>query len=276
MTVSATGWVRYTYSQVLLSQRVYWHDIAFALTGALVPFGLSLAYVVSQRGSGTTAGFDNAAFLLPGFMGFVLFYVIVNVINSTASRRDALIYKRLRGTALPDTAILGGEAISGSLPSVAQALVLAAVGIAVLHAPFPDHPIVVLVALLLGALAFAVLAVGISGLLPSAEVSTWLVMPLIFLMMFSSGLFFPIAQLPAWLQEPVQFLPSSAVVGILRTGYLGLDLASNPASSLAPHAVDLLGTIHACAMPFGVLCAWIGIGIGMSQGLFRWDPRHAH
>ncbi|MFD0344889.1 hypothetical protein ACFQ0M_00070 [Kitasatospora aburaviensis] len=95
------NWLRLTSSQFLLSQRVYWRDLGFALTGALLPLGLSLAYSISRHGKGEIAGYDAGVYLLPGFTGFVLLWIVYNVINSAASRRDKLIYKRLRGQHCP-------------------------------------------------------------------------------------------------------------------------------------------------------------------------------
>lgn len=268
-------WFRHTYSQFLLSQKVYWREIGFALTGALLPLGLGLAYPISQHGKSQIMGFDAGVFLLPGFMGFVLFWIIYNVVNSVASRRDALIYKRLRGTPLSDTAILTGEAVSGSVNSVLQVVIMIAVGVIALDAPAPSNIPLLVVGVLLGALAFGMLAIGASGMLPSAEVSTWLVTPIIFVLMLGSGVFMPISDLPSWLQTPVQYLPSSAVVEIIRTAYLGFDFASDPASAGVPPMVGFLGSLHACAMPLGVLCMWTGVGLGLAQKFFRWDPRRS-
>ncbi|GII86890.1 hypothetical protein Ssi03_48800 [Sphaerisporangium siamense] len=267
-------WLRHFHAQFLLSQRVYWRDIGFALTAVLVPLGLALAYPISQHRKGTLFGFDAGVFLLPGFIAFTLFWIVYNVINSAAARRDGLIYKRLRGTPLSDMAILTGEAVSGTVVSVIQIAVLVTVGLVVLDSPVPSNVPLLILAVLLGAMMFAVIAIGFSGLLPSAEASTWIVTPVIALMAAGSGVFAPLSSLPDFLQTPAQFLPSTAVAAIVRTAYLGLDFASDPAGTAIPQQVDFLGSLHACAEPLGVMCAWIGIGFGMAQQFFRWDPRH--
>lgn len=269
------SWFRYTWSQFLLSQRVLWRELGFALTGALLPLGLGIAYPVSQHGKGMIAGLDAGVYLLPGFMAFLLFWIIYNVINSAASRREALIYKRLRGTPLPDSAILTGEALSGSVTSLAQVVVLLVVGMVALDAPAPRNVPLFVLGVVLGALMFAILAIGVSGVLPSAEVSTWIVTPFIFLMMFGSGLFTPLSDLPAWVRGPAQYLPSSPVVGILKTAYLGRDFASDPTSAQVPVPVDFLQSFHVSAPALGLLCAWTGIGFALGKRFFRWDPRRA-
>jgi ABC-2 type transport system permease protein len=268
-------WIGYTYSQFLLSQKVFWRDLGFALTGALLPLGLGIAYPLSQHGKHEVAGVDAGVFLLPGFMAFVLFWIIYNVINSAASRREALIYKRLRGTPLPDTSILTGEAISGSVTSLIQVLVLLAVGMVAMNAPAPRNIPLFVIGVVLGALMFAVLAIGVSGALPSAELSTWIVTPIIFLMMMGSGVFLPISSLPSFLRLPAQYLPSTPVVDIIKTAYLGRDFASHPASSAAPRMVDFVGSFHVSSAALGLICAWTGIGFALGQKYFRWDPRRS-
>lgn len=269
------NWFRYFSSQFLLSQKVYWRDLGFSLTGALLPLGLGIALPLSQHDEGKIGGFDGGVYLLPGVVGFAVLWILYNIINSAASRRDKLIYKRLRGTPLPDTAILTGEAASGSVTTVLQAIVLFIVGAFTLDAPAPQNPLLVVVGIVLGVATFSLLAIGLSGLLPSGEVSTWIVTPLIMLMMLVSGIIMPISSLPSWSQDAVQFLPSSPVVEIIRTGYLGHDFASDPASTSIPAAVGVVGGFKACAMPLGLLCAWIGFSFSMGKRFFRWDPRRS-
>ncbi|MER5201873.1 ABC transporter permease [Streptomyces sp. NPDC002825] len=269
------SWLRYTYSQFLLSQRVYWRDLGFALTGALLPLGLSLAYAISRHGEGRIAGYDTGVYLLPGFVAFVLLWIVYNVINSAASRRDRLVYKRLRGTPLPDTAILTGEAASGSVTSLIQVGILVTVGLTVIEAPFPGNPLLLLVGIVLGAVAFSLLAIGLSGLLPSGEVSTWLVTPVILVLMMTSGIAMPVTELPGWAQHVAPYLPSSPVVEIVRTAWLGRDFASDPTAAGVPATVGFVESFRACAQPVGILCAWAGLSFSMGKRFFRWDPRRS-
>ncbi|KOU02367.1 hypothetical protein ADK86_10920 [Streptomyces sp. NRRL F-5755] len=269
------NWLRFTFSQFLLSQRVYWRDLGFALTGALLPLGLGLAFPISQHGKGDIAGFDAGVYLLPGFLGFVLLWIVYNVINSAAGRRDRLVYKRLRGTPLPDTAILTGEAASGSVTSVLQVIVLLVVGVIAIDAPAPSNPLLLVLGVLLGALTFSLLAIGLSGLLPSGEVSTWIVTPVILLMMMTSGVAMPVSELPSWAQHVAPYLPSSPVVEIVRTAWLGHDFASDPTTAGITAQVGFAESFHACAQPVGILCAWAGLSFSMGKRFFRWDPRRS-
>ncbi|MEV6007877.1 ABC transporter permease [Streptomyces sp. NPDC051976] len=266
-------WMRFTFSQVLLSQRVYWRDLGFALTGAMMPLALSLAFVVSQRGNGMIEGFGAGVFLLPGFIGFVMVWVVYNIINSAAARRDRFVYKRLRGTPLPDSAILTGEAVSGSIPSLLQVVLLIVVGGGLVHSPAPRNIPLLLLGIVLGTLTFAMLAIAVSGLLPSGEVSTWIVTPVILLMMMTSGVAVPLSSLPDWSRHLTPYLPSSPVVEILRTAYLGRDFASHPMAAQGFPPVGLTGGFRACAEPIALLCVWIALAVFLGRRYFRWDPR---
>ncbi|KPI02541.1 MULTISPECIES: ABC transporter permease [unclassified Streptomyces] len=268
-------WFRYTFAQFRLSQRVYWKQFGFALTAVIVPLGLGIAYPMSMHGKKLIAGIDAGQYALVGFIGFVLLWIVYNLINSAASRRDALIYKRLRGTALPDTSIFAGEALSGSVVSLAEVVVLIAAGCALMGSSGPENVPLFLIAVVLGAAMFAMVAIGVSGLLPNAEVSTWIVTPFMMLMMLGSGVTMPLSALPEILRTPAEYLPLTPVVEILRTAYFGRDFATDSAGPAVPDHIGFLDAFQACSTQVGIMCAWTAIGLALAQKYFRWDPRHA-
>ncbi|MFD0344888.1 ABC transporter permease [Kitasatospora aburaviensis] len=154
-------------------------------------------------------------------------------------------------------------------------MILLVVGTLAIDAPAPHNPLLLLLGILLGAVAFSLLAIGLSGLLPSGEVSTWIVTPVIVAMMMTSGIAMPIGELPEWARHLAPYLPSSPVVEIVRTAWLGRDFASDPTATGVPAAVGPAGSFRACAQPIGILCAWAGLSFSMSKRFFRWDPRRS-
>jgi ABC-2 type transport system permease protein len=270
------NWWRLTGYQVLLSQRVFWQDIAFALIGALMPVAMALAPVLGYANTPTRAGsVPVSVFLLPGGMAATSVWIMYTAINSAARRRDTLNYKRLRATPLPDSSILCGEAASAALPAIGQAVIVLVLGMEIVHAPLPRNVLVIGAGLLLAAATFALLSFGISGLLPSGEVSTWIITPFVFALWFASGAIAPLSDFPRWIGDAAHYLPSTAAVEIFRTGYFAKDYVLTASTAAASPTLSFFSTIASCWRPALVLLAWAFLGALMWRRLFRWDPRHS-
>lgn len=267
------NWYRCTVAQFRLSQRVFWRRLGFALTGVIVPLGLGIGLPLDGRGKALVQGLKPAPYVLTGFIAFALFWIVYNLVNSTTSRRDALIYKRLRATALPETSIFAGEALSASVLSLVEVVVLVVFGIVVLHAGLPSNVPLLILTVLLGVAMFAILAVAASGVLPSAELSTWIVTPFMVAVLFGSGVTTPISSLPSVLQGPAKFLPLTPVVELVRTSYFGRDFVHATAHHVAV-PVGFLASFHASLGALDIMVAWTAIGVACALKWFRWDPRH--
>lgn len=272
------NWIGYTMAQFRLSQRVYWNRIGIALSGTLVPLGLGMFIPLQLSYTGQIDGAPARLYALTGFLAFALFFTVYNLVNAVTSRRDALIYKRLRTTPLPDTSIFVGEGAAAALPSIAVAAVLVGFGIAILHSGAPNNIPLLILGLLLGSVMFTMLAIGISGILPRAETSMWIVTPVMVLFMLGSGIFAPLANLPGPLGEVSAYLPMSPLVSVLRTAYLGQDYASHNALLhvvAAGRHVGFLGAFRASLGALSIMVAWTAVSFALARKLFRWDPRRA-
>ena len=271
------NWIGYAMAQFRLSQRVYWKRIGVALSGTLVPLGLGMFMPLAFARAGQIDGAPAGLYAFTGFLAFALFFTVYNLVNAVTARRDALIYKRLRTSPLPDTSIFVGEGAAAALPSLAVAVVLVGFGMIVLHSAPDNIPLLVL-GLLLGSAMFTMLAIGFSGMLPSAETSMWLVTPVMVLFMLGSGIYTPLSELPGPLGEIAAYLPMSPVVSLLRTAYLGQDYASHDAllGVVSPgRHLDFPGAFRAGLGAVCIMLAWTAIGFALARKLFRWDPRRA-
>lgn len=271
-------WLDYTTAQFRLSQKVYWKRIGIALTATVVPLGLGMLISVQMSNKGSVNGAPGGIYTLTGFMAFALFFTVYNLVNAVTSRRDALVYKRLRASSLPDSSIFVGEGMTAAVPSCGVAVVLFVFGLVVLHAGAPANPLLLLVGVLLGAAMFAFIAIGLSGVLPSAESSMWIVTPIMVVFMMCSGIYGPLAQLPRPLAEVAAYLPMSPVVSVLRTAYLGQDFASHEAlMNLGRSGAHLsfLGEWRASAGGLSIMVAWTTVGFALAKKYFRWDPKRS-
>lgn len=271
-------WWGYTLAQFRLSQTVYWKRLGVALTGTLVPLGLGIFVPLQAGDTALVGGVPASTFILTGFLAFALFFTVYNLINAVTSRRDALIYKRLRTTSLPDSSVFVGEGVSAAVPSCGIAALLVLFGVTVLHTGVPRNPLLLLAGLLLGSAMFTMLAVGVSGILPRAETSMWVVTPVMVFFMVCSGIYFPLSGLPGPLGEVAAYLPMSPVVSVMRTAYLNQDYASHDAllGVVRPGArVGFFGAFRAALGPICIMLAWTAIGFALARKLFRWDPRRS-
>jgi ABC-2 type transport system permease protein len=272
-------WLGFTTAQFLLSMRVYRKGIGIALTGTLVPLGLGIFVPLQSAGTGARiSGVPASLFVLTGFLAFATFFTVYNVVSAVTARRDALIYKRLRTSPLPDTSIFAGEGAAAAVPSLAVAALLVVFGMVVLRSGPPANILLLVLGLGLGSVMFVSLAVGVSGILPGSGTAMWVVTPVMVFFMICSGIFTPLSALPGPLPQIAAYLPMSPLVGILRTAYLGGDFASHDAalSVVAPGApVSLVGGFGACLGAICILIAWSTVGIALARKLFRWDPKRA-
>lgn len=268
------SWPRYVWPQVALSQRVYWQDVAFALVGAVMPVAMGIFPMVQVRDLPAMAsGLRPVDLLAASGMCVSVIWIAYAVINSAARRRETRTYKRLRATPIPASAILGGEAVSAALPALVQSAVVVAVAVGMFHVPLPVHWGIVALGIVAGAVTIALLTFGVSGLLPAGELSTWIITPFVIVMWYLSGSMTVATGSASTVDRIADYLPSTAVVQIVRTGYFGQDYVAHGLSS-HPHLGlgEALGAIH---QPLGVLIAWAAVGYVLFRTFFTWEPRAA-
>lgn len=267
-----TAWPRYVGSQVALSQRVYWQDIAFALVGAVMPIAMGILPMVQVRdATSLPVGIRPIDLLAPSGLCVSIMWIAYTVINSAARRRETRTYKRLRATPIPQSAILVGEATSAALPALVQSGIVLVIAVGYFKVAPPAHWPIVLAGLMIGAVTMGILTFGVSGLLPSSEISTWIVTPFVLGMWILSGSLTATSGPPTLIGRISDYLPSTAFVQIVRTGYVGQDFVNH---DLASHPQLSLGqAVNATHQPLGVLILWIAIGYLLFRAFFKWEPR---
>jgi ABC-2 type transport system permease protein len=260
--------VRLLPAQVALSQAVYWRDVAFAMVGAVMPLALGLMPAALADADARIGDVPARAWLLSGGLSVALVFVVYNVINSAARRREQRIYKRLRCAPIPAHAVLLGEAISSAIPAIAQVAVIIVVGRVWLGVDWPAHWLLLIVVVVVGLISLAMLAFGVSGLLPSGEIATWIVTPLLAALLYLSGAFGAVPD-TAVTNAIHAFVPSAEIVDTVRTAYLGRSVDGQALGS----TVDLAGAFGSTWHALVLLVAWAAGGLMLFNSFFRWDPR---
>ncbi|AJM77741.1 ABC transporter permease [Rathayibacter toxicus] len=260
--------VRLLPAQIALSQSVYWKDIAFAMVGAVMPLGFGLLPAAAADEQARIGDVSARAWLLSGGLAVAIIFVVYNVINSAARRREQRIYKRLRCSPVPAHAVLLGEAISSAIPAIAQIAVIIVAGRLWLGVEWPANWPLLLTAIVVGLIALAMLAFGFSGLLPSGEIATWIVSPVLAALLYFSGAFGEIPDVP-FLNAVRPYTPSAEIVDAVRTAYLGRAVSG---SSIG-ETVEVLGGFATSWHGLIYLTVWAAVGLMFFNSFFRWEPR---
>ena len=180
-----------------------------------------------------------------GFAGLALLLV---------ARREMGFLKRVRSTPIPAAVYLAAVLTSILIVFVIQTLAVFILGRALKSTPFPHHPLSLLLAVLLGAAAFAALGLAITSLLRSAEGSSAAVNVILLPMAFLSGGFGPTAHYPRVLRAIGDVLPLKYFVQLVYAIYLhGHSISSKPGA-------------------IAVLAAWGIGGAAVALRRFRWEP----
>ncbi|MEV6206311.1 ABC transporter permease [Kitasatospora sp. NPDC051914] len=269
---AALGWLSCARGQFLLSWRVFWRNRRSTFIGFLLPVLLNLVVAAPLR-TKEIAGVNAAGYTTVGFIGLALVTSFINLLNGVVARRDDLVLKRLRGTEVPATAIFAGQIGAGGAVVLLQVLVLGGVSVGWFGTPLPADPLLFLLVLAGGYLLFAVLAVALSGVTPSAEAAPMVATPVLLVCMFGSGVVAPLASMPEWLQTPAHVLPLAPVVESLRTAWFGRGFGHESWSGAPLAELDLLhGWLHA-APSLLMIAAWVAAAAVLGRRLFRWEPR---
>jgi ABC-2 type transport system permease protein len=236
-------------AEVLLLRR----NKTLLFTALLVPLGLVVALATAQEGRTDDAA---AADMVSIFTGMVLLFVVYyTVLSASVARREEGVLQRLRTGEAADAEILTALALPGALVAVVQVLLFALVGGVVLSLPRPGNPVVVLAAILLGAVLFAVLALltaVISRTVESVQITS---LPVLAVCLAGGGLAVPLDVMPDGLARIAQFTPLAPVLELARNGWVeGAGLA------------DTAGRL-------GILLGWIVLGCVLIRTSFRWSPR---
>ncbi len=192
-------------------------------------------------------------FLLPGILALaVISTSLVNLGIATGFERAYGVLKRLGGSPLPRSGLIGGKLLAVLVVEALQAVLL--VGIAVVLFGWSpgagaSAPVAV-VAYLLGTLAFAGLGLLMAGTL-RAEATLAAANGLFLVFLLVGGVIVPIDQLPAALALIARLLPAAALSDAMR---IGLGAASG----------DPTG-------PLLVLAGWGLVTAGLAARLFRWE-----
>jgi ABC-2 type transport system permease protein len=166
--------------------------------------------------------------------------------------REAGVLKRWRATPVPPWCYFAGRIAATVVVSVLAGVATVLAGVALYGTPLGvQSALAMLLALVVGAMAWAAPATAITGLIPTVE-SAWPIMSLTFMpIVLISGVFGTIDNEPPWLAHLAAVLPGQPLIDAVTRS---LQHGTVPAHDLV------------------VLGCWAIAGLVGALALFRWEP----
>lgn len=158
--------------------------------------------------------------IMPGMVAMALWFTASAVGPLvTPWERRARTYERLIATPVSLRAIIGGDIISGLVFGACLSVVPVFLGLILTDAAITSVGLLI-AGILLGALSFATLGVLLAAPPASSPSNIMLLSNLVRLpLLFVSGIFVPIGQLPGWARWIAPISPLSYAVSLIRGGF---------------------------------------------------------
>jgi ABC-2 type transport system permease protein len=200
----------------------------------------------------------QSTYYVPNLMALaVISAALQSLVIAVVAQREAGILKRRRATPVPASALIGGRALTAVAVSYANFAVLAGVGRLAYGVEIPGRTLpAMLVAVAVGAMAFACMGFAFASLVRSEDAAQPMLQATVLPLYFISGVFFPEDTIPAWLRSVADVFPIRHLAKALLEAY-------DPATTAAGFAWGHLA----------IVAAWGVLGLVLAARLFRWTPQ---
>ncbi len=185
----------------LVARQLYFEQLNFWLNpvAAVFTVGFSVVFLVllaSSAGGSRSSVIGNVRviqYYVPGFVDYGVMSTCFNAMTiSLVVRRETGLLKRLRLSPLPTWAMLTALFTNAVIISVLQVVLLLVIGKAGYHVSLPHDYAPFAVALVVGAASFTAVGVAMSTLIPNQEAAGPMVSIVFFVLLFLSGLWYPL------------------------------------------------------------------------------------
>jgi ABC-2 type transport system permease protein len=245
--------------------RLFWHELRGELLLytrsrelAFFTFLLPMVFFVllgSTYGDDTVDGVRGSDFLEAGMIGYgAISIAFAGLAIVLVIRRESGILKRLRATPLPAWAYIAAV-LSAFLAAFAVEVVgLVLLGRVLFDVALPDRIGSLVLVLLLGAISFCGLGIGLTALIKSAEGASAVVNAIYLPMAFLAGAFFSPHHFPRALRAIADVLPLTYFLRLVRNVMLHGDEIWSQGTNVA------------------VVAVWGLAGVIVALRAFRWEP----
>jgi len=211
---------------------------------------------------GVTVGqLFTAGMIAGGIMSTSFQYLAISI----ATEREDGMLKWLSGTPMPRTAYFAGKLVQVMVCTVAETVLLLAVGMLFYHLRLPTEPgrwWTFAWVFVLGSAACALLGIAASSV-PRSAASAMPVITLPFtVLQFISGVYVPFSVVPGWMRTVASFFPLKWMAQGMRSVFLPEQAAALEPAGSWEHGRTAL-----------VLLAWTAAGLILCVKTFRWQSR---
>lgn len=201
-TVTRAGTVRGVSDLRLVGRQVFYEQLGFWLNPIAAAFtiGFSVIFLVliaSTSGNPRLSqlhGLHLIQYQVPAFAAYGVMAACFNTLAvSLVVRREMGLLKRLRLSPLPTWVMLGAVFVNALIIVCVQVVVLLAIGKFGYHVVLPHNVAALVVALVVGSICFTALGIAASTLIPNQEAAGPMLAIVFFVLLFLSGLYYPIS-----------------------------------------------------------------------------------
>jgi ABC-2 type transport system permease protein len=213
-----------------------------------------------------TGGVTQAAYTLPGMIAAgILLSGVQNLATDIATEKSDGTLKRLGGSPLPVVSYFLGKMGQVLVTSMLQLALLLLVAHFVFGVALPTEPerwVTFAWIYLLGIATSAVLGIALSAVPRSGKSATAVIIPIVLVLQFISGVYLSFAMLPDWLQNVASVFPVKWIAQGMRSVFLPDSFAAQEQSG----GWDLTTVAL-------VLVVWAVVGLVLTRLSFRWVRR---
>ena len=200
-----------------------------------------------------TTNLNAISYFVPSMLGLSIMQVGIFAAIPLVADREKLILKRLAATPLRRWQLVGSNVLMRLLIAFTQAIVIVTVGTAAFGVQITGSLLLVAGFVTLGAMAFLALGYVIASFARTEDSANGMTSMIQFPMMFLSGAFFQIDQMPQFLQVIARIIPLTYLADALRQVMVG-------GAAFAP--------LWVCA---AVLLGWLAVCFGIASRKFLWQ-----
>ncbi|HSL76026.1 MAG TPA: ABC transporter permease [Candidatus Limnocylindrales bacterium] len=209
--------------------------------------------VVPQPETLQTENLNFISYFVPSMLGLSVMQVGIFAAIPLVADREKLILKRLAATPLRRWQLVGSNVLMRLLIALTQAVIIIGVGVAVFGVQIVGSLLLAGAFIALGAMTFLALGYVLASFARTEDSANGMTSVVQFPMMFLSGTFFPLEQMPDFLRTIARAIPLTYLSDALRQVMVG-------GAAFAP--------LWMCAL---VLVAWLVICFVIASRTFRWQ-----
>ncbi|RKS06231.1 ABC-2 type transport system permease protein [Nocardiopsis sp. Huas11] len=190
--------------------------------------------------------------------------------NVFTARRESLALKRFRVSGVSQPVIFGGVIGVVTIFSLVIAVLIGAFIAAMPDGSLPRDPLMLVLAVVLGGVAFSLMGLLVTPLARNAESAQLAVMVPMMILLFAGGGIIPLEILPENARQLFSLIPSVPPGELVQAAYTGYDVFGGTAGA---EPKSYLGLWIAALPSIGLMLAWIAVLALAVRRFFRWDPR---